>query len=150
MRRFRNVLVFPRSQIKLGVFFIGVTSLVHLVLTAVAILTFDAWLSGKQLIGTLPFWQVLAAMGVIYLFYLGFVFWFNLYISHRWLGPLVAIERYVRELENGTATRKLTLRTGDEEQLVKIANALNRLADKIQPTAVAEPDPRSGHQGSGR
>ena len=130
-RRLRNLLVFPGSQLRHGLVFLSITSFVHLALTAAAIILIDAWISGKEVIGHVPFPIVLAAMVVIYILYLGFAFLFGLYISHRWLGPLVAIERQLESLVEGRPVRQLKLRENDEAQLLNIANLINRLGAKL-------------------
>lgn len=131
-RRFKNYLLFPGAQLKHGVLFVGVSTLIHVLLTIASIVLVDAWLSGKSGVGHLPFWQVLVVIVIFYLFSLILIFFFGLYMAHRWLGPLVPIERFVDGLARGEVGAKLALRKGDLANLTKIVNSLNLLAEKIE------------------
>lgn len=50
-------------------------------------------------------------------------------ITHRYLGPMVPIKRYVKELLDGKYDSRLTLRKNDQFQ--DLADDLNKLAEKL-------------------
>ena len=53
-----------------------------------------------------------------------------IYLSHRYVGPQVAIKRQIRQLEEGNYGVQCRLRTNDE--LKEVAGGLNRLSTRLQ------------------
>ena len=141
-RSLKNYLLFPGAQLKHGLLFVGVSTLLHGVLTALSILFVDAWLAGKSGVGHLPFWQVLIGIIAIYLLFLLFIFSFGLLISHKWLGPLVPIEKFVAGLVRGESVQRLALRKGDMAHVRKLADLLNELADLLEKNEKHEKNDR--------
>lgn len=52
-----------------------------------------------------------------------------LIITHRFVGPSIAMQHFIEDMINGTANRKLRFRKNDE--LNELADSLNRLHEKI-------------------
>jgi hypothetical protein len=134
-RKLRNFLLFPGAQLRHGFWFVGVTTFFHIVLSLVSIILVDAWLSGKKGVGALPFWQIIAVIIVLYIGFLVFAFLFGLYISHKWLGPMFAIEKYAGTLARGEPASPLILRKNALPQLQDLANSLNALAERAGSAA---------------
>lgn len=131
-RRFKNYLLFPGAQLKHGLMFVGVSTVLHVGLSVLAIIFVDSWLSGKAGVGAMPFWQVAAAIIFLYIVFLIFIFAFGLFISHKWLGPLVPIERFLTLLVGGNYSQRLSLRKNDVDHLNKIVASLNDLANQME------------------
>lgn len=130
-RRVRTLLLFPGAQLKHGFMFLGVSTLIHLLLTGASILAVDAWLAGRTGIGEQPLWRVLAAIALVYGFFLYVIFVFGLFLSHRWIGPWVSIEKFVAALARGERGQKLVLRDYDMAHFKKIADSLNQVAERL-------------------
>jgi hypothetical protein len=131
-RSFRNYLLFPGAQLKHGILFVGVSTLLHGILTVISVALVDAWLAGKPFVGQLPFWLLASVLVGLYILFLLFIFVFGLFISHKWLGPLVPIEKMLGGLARGERVQRLGFRKGDVAQVRKIGEHLNTLADKLE------------------
>lgn len=55
---------------------------------------------------------------------------FAIWVTHRFVGPQVALRRHIRRLQKGDYSAVCRLRTGDE--LVSVAAALNELAGELE------------------
>jgi hypothetical protein len=133
-RKLRNLLLFPGAQFRHGFFFVGVTTFFHLLLTVASIVLVDAWLAGRKGVGALPFWQIIVIIAVLYVGFLTFVFLFGLFISHKWLGPMYAIEKYASKLKAREYQHRLLLRQNALPQFQELASALNILAERLEST----------------
>lgn len=131
-RKLSNFLLFPGLQIRHGLLLLGIATLIHLFLTGVGVFVIDAWLAGKPGIGDLPFWKIGVGLASVYGVYLIFLFLLGIYVSHRWIGPLVAIDRHVDALVKGDHAHRLFLRKGTLPHLKKLGDSLNTLAERLE------------------
>ena len=72
--------------------------------------------------------QVLGSFGMFLIALLSLMFW--LVYSHRIFGANYAIEKQIRNLQDGNYNETLKLRKNDE--FISTANALNELAEKLR------------------
>jgi signal transduction histidine kinase len=133
-------LVEPYFQIKLGLMFVIVNLLFSAMIAAVMYwVVSDIFVAIKTyftLIGNdAAFTQeklrtpLLLIVGMI-LTFIVVTFYIAIHYTHKIYGPLVSINRFVDDMVDGKAPRRLTLRDGDE--LTELVTKLNILADKFK------------------
>ena len=61
---------------------------------------------------------------------------FGLFLSHKIAGPIYRMERFLFNMAEGDVSSTITLREGDE--LVTLANGINRLADSMKVSITSQ------------
>ncbi len=157
-RTLKSTLIEPFKQIKLGLYVMGVT----VVFLAVAGLLFvNAFIEQYQhvmeifnvvdpqtkweLVVNDVFWANAIKLSAAFITYLAVLFGVIFRMTHRYYGPLVSINRFVRQMANGQYSRRVKIRRGDElgelvEQLNNMAAQLERRHGAEQSDAVADQD----------
>ncbi len=133
-------LVEPYFQIKLGLMFVIVN-----LMFSVAIAGVTYWVLSDIFVAIKTYFSLtgndasltmgklstpLIIIGSIILVFIGATFYIAVHYTHKIYGPLVSINRFVDEMVEGKAPRRLTLRDGDE--LTELVTKLNILADKFK------------------
>ncbi|MBD3648068.1 MAG: hypothetical protein HUJ31_11600 [Pseudomonadales bacterium] len=135
-RKLRNILVTPKFQLKLSLYYI----LSGLVIIGIMIgLIYDRLMKARELMNNSPMmnFEIQAQINdlmfeivQISLFgFFGFIifsFIFALVISHRIAGPVVAITAYIEQLKQGNFDYQRNLRPNDE--LTEIMDGLHELS----------------------
>lgn len=132
-RRIKNLIVSPTTQIRYGALFLALTIIANIVLTVLATNLYYSWMNGTM--ETSRSEVIVASLAFCFLAYIliyGFSFLLGLLISHKTLGPTVAIHRYIEQLQDGKYGDRLQLRDQDEPRMREIAEALNTLATKLE------------------
>lgn len=135
-RKFKNLLISPRFQLKLCMYYF-VSGL--LFFTAIVAIAYTKMMDVQALMNANPVMdfavqnQVNEMMIDVVLFtlagfvaYIGFTSVFAIIISHRIAGPVVAISAFVEELKKGNYDYARDLRPNDE--LKEVMTALKELA----------------------
>ena len=141
-RNIRSTLIEPFSQIKLGVYVIGI-SLTFLIMAGSLIFyafykQYEHVMEIFQVVDPALKWELvvndvfysnaimLAALCVVYVSILFFVVF---KMTHKIYGPLVSIERFVRDVKQLKLGRVI-IRKGDELQ--RLVNELNEMAESLE------------------
>ena len=141
-RKLKNIFINPGAQFRLFLPYIVLMSLASILINVLLYATagelflmipdmtpaLSSKISDLALRGGL-----IGAAGLSIMAVLGFIL--SSVLSHRFLGPLVPIERFIRGLSEGNYDQVLTLRKTDE--LHGLANELNNLATKLREQAPA-------------
>ena len=145
-RRFRNFFLLPYFQFKMGayfiilsaVFFVGFNLIVnqgfeHLFQTLVISFRHDDTML-KEIYGELA-----NAKSILFLLlstYLATVIIFTAVLTHRIIGPIVAINKHTQELIKGNYKSRINLRKTDEFK--DVSEELNKLASKLEASLQRE------------
>ena len=132
-RRWKNLLISPASQVRYGTIFLALAIMSNVVLTLIATNIYFSWMNGTM--ETTKAGVIVTSLALCLLAYIliyGFSFLLGLLISHKTLGPTVAIQRYIEKLKAGQYGDRLKLREQDEPRMQEIAEALNALAAKLE------------------
>lgn len=135
-RKLRNILVTPKFQLKLSLYYIAS----GLVIIGVMIgLIYDRLMKARDLMNNSPLMSfdiqtqvnelMFEVVEISLLGFLGFIifsFIFALVISHRIAGPVVAITAYIEQLKQGNYDYNRNLRPNDE--LTEIMDGLQELS----------------------
>ena len=131
-RKWKNLLIAPKEQLRTGaaLFFVGfglMSTLFGVVLSNLSTSLAD---------GTTTLEDARITLWIAYgIFCTGF-FCSALYqavrITHRYLGPMVAIRRQLKAMREGNFSERMKLREGDE--FTDVADDLNALAEKLEKT----------------
>lgn len=135
-RKLRNILVTPKFQLKLSLYYIASGLVIIGIMTG---LIYDRLMKARELMNNSPMMsfeiqaqvnELMFEVVEISLFgFLGFIifsFLFALVISHRIAGPVVAITAYIEQLKQGNYDYKRNLRPNDE--LTEIMDGLQELS----------------------
>lgn len=126
-RSFKNILVYPSFQLRMGILFLSVSALFHAVLTVlITALYYSTMNSGNG--DQIWVWMGLAALCYV-LFLISSVL-VGVWYSHRLVGPIVPIRRYIRGMIAGDYSGAIKLRSNDELQ--DLAEDLNTLAQTLR------------------
>lgn len=131
-RKLRNLLISPDTQLKYGLFFLTLAILIHAVFTVVSVNLFFEWSNGNIEVSGWPIGFLIGASIVIYFLVLAGALFLGLLLSHRVLGPMVPILRFLDKLKAGDYSARITLRRGDEPKLREVADRLNELAAQLE------------------
>lgn len=138
-RKVRNFLLKPSFQLRYGFYFLGIgafcgLSIHWLIYRDIRDAVVDYYLtkSDKNIIEWLdPTIVSLSHTHLVFMLIFTLVcFAFGIYITHRVVGPVVAIKRQIENLRQGNYKVRVSLRAGDE--LKEIAEQLNMLAEELQ------------------
>ncbi len=141
-RRFRNLLLKPLLQVKIGLYSILLSSVFVITFCSVLLVSFhrlfelilDLTDLRQEVVdviqnGLLGIAGWLMLIVVVYFFasvLLSVVF------THRLIGPTIAFRRHIRELASGNYDSKVNLRKYDA--FIEVADELNNLADELKKT----------------
>jgi len=131
-RRWKNLLISPDTQIRYGALFLALAIMSNVALTLLATNIYFSWMNGTMDYSkTSVIVTSLSLCLLAYILIYGFSFILGLLISHKTLGPTVAIQRYIEKLKEGKYGERMKLRESDEPRMQEIAEALNALAAKL-------------------
>ena len=142
-RNLKSILIEPFRQIKFGLYMIGI-SLAFIL--ASGILFWSAFNDQyQQLIAIFnvvdpnELWELrlndvfktnAIRIIVFFTFFFFAMFYIVFFLTHRYYGPLVSIERFIEELSSGNYTSRVNIRNKDELQ--ELAKKLNKLAEELE------------------
>lgn len=139
-RYWRNYLLDPSFQIKYVLYFLSLGLMIWGVGVSLLLLKFNqfrVWLitenfANSQILSQMNILtnDVTAIVVVVLLVYWFLAFFLALYVTHRVVGPMVAIRQYIKALKNGDYDAVRTLRKYDE--LVPIMDDLKELSSKLK------------------
>ncbi len=140
-RRVRNFLITPRVQYRYGLYFFGVAGIAAALTQLLLIYAFQRIMGQAMLHTSIDPLELAAAVGqplrslgiwMALLFPLLAVVCgaFAIWLTHRFVGPQVAIQRHIERLKAGDYTHTCSLRTHDE--LKGVARALNELTEALR------------------
>ena len=69
-------------------------------------------------------------LAVVFVVYVGLMFWVIFRSTHKYYGPLVSIERFVKQMKAGNYSQRVSIRKGDE--LGRLVESLNEMATCLQ------------------
>jgi hypothetical protein len=69
-------------------------------------------------------------LAVVFVAYVGLMFWVIFRTTHKYYGPLVSIERFVKHMIEGNYSQRVSIRKGDE--LGRLVELLNDMAKSLQ------------------
>jgi len=142
-RNWRAVVIEPFKQLKLGIYVVGITILFVVILSFLFLKAF--WQQYQQIMEIFSVARfedqlLLVTNEVFYrngltigLFLLGFIAVMLVVVfrvTHRYYGPLIAVERFVEGITHGDYSRRVILRKGDELQ--ELAESLNQMAKELE------------------
>lgn len=138
-RKFRNFLLNPTLQLRLGVLSISVAVFFcTLVIWTVYLHLFDFYnlvieltdLEGEvREILSVYYSSLLYWITGVVLLYLGVTVGLSIYYTHRLVGPTIAFRRHIRSLIDGNFESRVTLRKKDA--FMEVADDLNELAAQL-------------------
>lgn len=141
-RTLSSTLIEPFKQIKLGIY-VMVLSLTFV--AGVGYLIVSAFIeqyqqvmeifsvvgdSRLELIQNEVFKSNIIKISVAMGFYIVLLFWTVFWITHKYYGPIVSINRFVDGLTEGDYSQRVTIRKGDE--LAGLVSKLNLLANALE------------------
>ncbi len=142
-RNFAAIIIEPFKQLKLGVYVIAV-SLTFVVLTALVF--FNAFFEQYQYIVEMfqivdpnnqwaavtndVFYKNAVRLGVLLICFVIVIFSVVFYITHKYYGPLISINRFLEGIAKGDYSQRVVIRKGDELQ--DLADHLNQMAESLQ------------------
>lgn len=140
-RQIRNFLLKPRVQYRYGLYFFGVAGIAAALTQLLLIYAFQQIMGQAMLHTSIDPLELAAAVGqplrslgvrMALLFPLLAVACgvFAIWLTHRFVGPQVAIQRHIDQLKTGDYTQTCTLRDGDE--LKGVAKGLNELTEALR------------------
>jgi hypothetical protein len=139
-RRFRNYLLQPLLQIKLGLYCI-ILAILFAGALAVILYTNFAELVNSVVLMTdledevqdlfLTYWQATRMwVYLVFCLYLVGTVCLSILYTHRLVGPTIAFRRHVRSLIDGRVNARTYLRKGDA--FLEVAEELNKLSEKLE------------------
>lgn len=139
-RKVKNILLAPKSQIRIGAIVFAIGFITMSVLFGIILMRFNDILDAFVAISTdrelameasrstkVALWVTYSALLLGFLFS---TFYLALKVTHRYLGPMVAIRRQIHAMKEGQYAERVKLRQDDEFQ--DIADDLNALAERLQ------------------
>lgn len=142
-RSIRTLLIKPFQQVRFGIYILATTIVFLAVTAALFIHTFNE--QYRHVLGVFHvvdpqlrwefitdqvFYANLTRLVVLFLVFVIVMFFTVFKLTHRYYGPLVAINRYLDKLNAGEYNTSLALRRSDEFH--DIAAKLNRLASRLR------------------
>lgn len=133
----------PFKQLKLGVYVAVITILFVIMLSFLFLKAF--WQQYQQimeifavarledqlvLVTNEVFYRNALTIGVFLLGFIGVMLAVVFRVTHRYYGPLVAVQRFVEGVSQGEYTRRVILRKDDELQ--ELAQSLNHMAEQLE------------------
>ena len=142
-RNIRNIIIEPFKQIKLGVYVLG---------ACLAFIVITSWMVYSAF--SEQYQQVMTIFGIVdqsnkyelivndvfignalritafFVSFIGVIFYVVFRATHKFYGPLVSIERFVKEIMRGDYTQRIVIRRGDELQ--KLVLSLNQMAETLE------------------
>jgi len=140
-RRIRNFVQDPKVQYRYALYFFGFAVAAAVVNQMFMVRAFRSILV-QMLIGTdvdppilqaavgAPLQALALRMTLLYPILAVACALFAIWVTHKFVGPQVALQRHIRSLHEGDYTSVCQLRSGDE--LKSIAHALNALAKELE------------------
>ena len=147
-RDFGSLLVEPFRQIKFGLYVI-VLSVIFVVMTSgmflyafhqqyshvMSIFNIADMSSQMELITNDIFLKNVQIIGIFFVLFIGVELWVVFWLTHRYYGPLVSIERFVEQVTAGQYDRRVIIRRKDElHRLVKKLNDMANALEKRHPS----------------
>ena len=142
-RNLKQLLIEPFKQIKFGVYVLGLTSIFLGLLAVLFVSSFYEQYSQvmeifqvvgvdekRELITDRVFRENLAKLFVLIGLYIGSLFFLIFKLTHRYYGPLVSIERFIKAMSLGNYEERVAIRKKDE--LSALVNKLNVMAAKLE------------------
>lgn len=142
-RKLKNLLVTPKFQLKLSLYYV-VSGLIFF--GAIVVVAYQKLMKVRQLMNDNPvmnfhvqtqvndlMFQILQFTFLGFVAYIIFSSLFAVVISHRIAGPVVAINAYIEQLKLGNYDYKRNLRPNDE--LTEVMDALHELAPVLKERA---------------
>lgn len=153
-RSFRSLFIEPFKQVKFGLSFLGLSSLFLIIMAYMIIQGFlsqydqlmqlyNVTDQGAKyaLITNDIFIHNMVYLSVIYLIYILVLFFFVFKITHRFYGPTVAIDRFIKQMKEGNYSFRLSIRKKDELQ--NVIQNLNSLAEVLEKRHSSTPKDQS-------
>ena len=154
-RTFRYLLIEPFSQIKLGVYVIAITLIFLGLLSAFFVNSFNEQYQHVmeifrvvdpkfqwQLVTNDIFYTNVVRFGALTVVFILSLFLVIFRVTHKYYGPLVAIERFVEAITDGDYDQRVVIRKGDELQVV--VEKLNKMAQSLEERHSDASVPSSG------
>ena len=142
-RTLRSILVDPFRQIKFGIYMIG-TSLVFILVSAFMFWhafddQYNQLITIFKVVDPEELWELrlndvfkanAIRIIIFFLVFLGGMFTLAFYLTHRYYGPLISIERFLDDLTDGNYKSRVSIRSTDELQ--ELVRKLNHLASVLE------------------
>jgi HAMP domain-containing protein len=149
-RRLRSLLIEPFAQIKFGLYMISCAIVFITIILGFFLYSFyvqyqqvmdifhivDPQVKWELILNNV-FYANAAILAGIFLVFFATFFAIVIRETHKYYGPLVSINRFVRELKGGTFTSRVRIRKDDELQ--GLARELNELAEYLEKTYHQKP-----------
>jgi signal transduction histidine kinase len=147
-RHFKNMLLQPLLQIKLGIYAISLSAITALILVVLMYVslssTFDLIMeltdarTEVEAILSNMLWEAISIASGVMIGYVIIMVCITIWYTHRLVGPTVAFRRHINMLGRGQFYARTNLRKGDA--FFEVADELNRLSDILQSQAKPPPN----------
>ena len=157
-RNLKSTLIEPFKQVKLGLY-VMIISVFFMMVVGVLVLNafyeqYEHVMSIFQVVDPTNKWELiynpvietnLFRIGLAIISYIVCLFSTVFWLTHRYYGPLVSIERYLDQLSEGNYSAQVAVRKNDE--LIELVGKLNTLAETLRERHGSGLPDRRGQRG---